>query len=589
MTIFNPNTKFIILNKVLIKLSYIFFKSSKPTTLIMVLLIGTVTGTSWAQATDKHNEQVTIVSSFDPSINQAYKVNSNPDELQFQMEKPEFSFQSLNVDLPTMITLNPIVPVVINADKRTKLTKNSLKAGVGSLLSPYIDFFHSSGKRNDYRFDAHFYHLSSFKDITDYSPSPQTNTYIDVNVRKFVGKHILDAGIDYSLKTVRYYGFKPSDFVNQPNEDSLKQGYNLARINLGLSSNYKNHNKISHKINLDAYYYFDRFETSESNVNMDFDVHSNFDVSDALNYQELGISGKVSYFNNANVSESSSDLLLSATPYFKGNYGMFNFNVGLNFNLLSTDKSKFYFYPILDVNINLIPDMLTVFAGLDGNVQKQSFYKLSTLNPWVTSTINTEWDNTFIAYGGIRGNVANKVNYSIKVSWEKFNNMFFFVNSPDDTTINYPISVPFNKFVVLHDNGSMFGVSAQITYAASDKVNVNFGAKYNSYTLDSLESAFHKPSSELKLGVSFLITEKIRIWSDLYYYGNRTALDMSVLPHVQIDLDGFIDLNAGVDYKLTKQLSAFLSLTNLLNNQYQRYYNYPVNGIQVMGGIMYKF
>jgi len=54
-------------------------------------------------------------------------------------------------------------------------------------------------------------------------------------------------------------------------------------------------------------------------------------------------------------------------------------------------------------------------------------------------------------------------------------------------------------------------------------------------------------------------------------------------------LDGFIDLNAGVDYTLTKQFTAFLSLTNILNKDYQRYYNYPVNGIQVMGGIMYKF
>jgi len=558
-------------------------------TFAIIFLLATSITSAQSQSTEKHNEQVTIVSSFDPTINQAYKVNTSPAEMQFTMDKPEFTYEALNIELPTIITLNPIKPVVINADKRTVLTNNSLKIGVGSLISPYLDFFHSSGQKNDYRFDAHFYHLSTFKNIKDYSPSPQTNTYLDLNYRKFIGHHILDAGIDYSLKTNQYYGFKPNDYTILPADDDLKQMFNMARVNVGLSSNYKNNNKLSHSILLDAYYFFDKYNTSETNANLNFDIHKNFEVSDVLNYQELGISGKVSYFQNTDSVNSSNDMLVSATPYFNANYGIINFHVGLNFNLLNTTTSKFYFYPILDVNINLVPDVLTVFAGLDGNVEKQSFLQLSTINPWVSSTISTNWDNTFKAYGGIRGNISNKVNYSAQISWQKFNNMYFFVNVPNDTVINYLVPEPFNKFEAIYDKGSVTTISGEITYAASDKVNVNVGASYNAYSLDSLNSPYHKPISKVKLGVSFLATEKIRIWVDAYYYGKRTARDLSVLPATEIDLDGFIDLNLGVDYKLTKQLSAFLSLTNLLNKQYERYYHYPVNGIQIMGGIMYKF
>jgi len=558
-------------------------------TFAIIFLLAISITSAQSQSTEKHNEQVTIVSSFDPTINQAYKVNTSPAEMQFTMDKPEFTYEALNIELPTIITLNPIKPVVINADKRTVLTNNSLKIGVGSLISPYLDFFHSSGQKNDYRFDAHFYHLSTFKNIKDYSPSPQTNTYLDLNYRKFIGYHILDAGIDYSLKTNQYYGFKPNDYTILPADDDLKQMFNMARVNVGLSSNYKNNNKLSHSILLDAYYFFDKYNTSETNANLNFDIHKNFEVSDVLNYQELGISGKVSYFQNTDSVNSSNDMLVSATPYFNANYGIINFHVGLNFNLLNTTTSKFYFYPILDVNINLVPDVLTVFAGLDGNVEKQSFLQLSTINPWVSSTISTNWDNTFKAYGGIRGNISNKVNYSAQISWQKFNNMYFFVNVPNDTVINYLVPEPFNKFEAIYDKGSVTTISGEITYAASDKVNVNVGASYNAYSLDSLNSPYHKPISKVKLGISFLATEKIRIWVDAYYYGKRTARDLSVLPATEIDLDGFIDLNLGVDYKLTKQLSAFLSLTNLLNKQYERYYHYPVNGIQIMGGIMYKF
>ena len=557
--------------------------------LVILVLLSTIILPAQNQQPNNHNEQVTIVSSYDPSINQAFKVNTSPTEIQFNIDKPTYSFETLNIELPTQITLKPIKPVVINADKRTKMFDNSVKFGVGSLISPLLDFFHSSGQKNDYRFDAHFYHLSSFKNIADYSPSPQSNTQLDVNYSKYFGYHIADVGFEYNLKTNRYYGFKPDDFATTINDDRLKQMYNLAKVNVGLSSNYKNNKKLNHKIDLVSYYYFDKYSTSELFTNVNFDAHKNFEVSDMLNYQELGLSGKFTYYNNSDSLTSSNDMLFAATPYFNANYGMINFHIGLNFNVLSTDETKFYFYPIIDVNVNLIPKMLTVFAGLDGNVEKQSYYKLSNLNPWVSSTINTNWDNTFKAFAGIRGNVANKINYSAQVSWQKFNNMFFFVNYPDATSINYLISEPFNKFEALYDKGSVFSVSAQLTYAASEKLDVNFSAQFNSYSLDSLESAYHKPSSKIKLGVSFKATSKIRVWSDVFYYGKRTALDLSVLPSKEIDLDGFIDLNAGVDYTLTKQFTAFLSLTNILNKDYQRYYNYPVNGIQVMGGIMYKF
>lgn len=558
--------------------------------IVLTLLTVVTLSAQNPQGGGEHNEQVTIISSYDPSINQAYKLNTSPGEISFNIEKPEFSFQTLDIDQPTEIVLNPIKPVVINADKRTSITDNSLKLGVGSLFSPYVDFFHSSGKKNDYRFNAHLYHLSTFKNINDYSPSPQSHTEINLGYRKYLNNHVFDAGIDYALKTNQYYGFKLDDFPAFNVDDSrLKQMYNRAAVDLSLKSNYKSNKKLYHEINLGAYYYSDKYQTSEVNANLDFDIHKNFEVTDMLDYQELGLSGKLSYIKTADSLVTDNDILVSATPYFKGNYGIFNFYVGLNFNILNTNTTNFYFYPILDLNVNLVPKVLTIFAGIDGNVQKNSFFTMSELNPWASSTITTNWDHTFKAYAGIRGNIAQKLNFNAQVSWEKFNNMFFFVNFPDDTAINYLVATPFNKFEAVYDKGSIFGISGEITYSASEKVNVMFGAKYNAYSLDSLNSAYHKPTSHVKLGLSFLATKKLRVWADMYYYGKRSALDLSVLPNAEIDLDGFIDLNAGVDYRLTDQFSVFLSLTNLLNNKYQRYYNYPVHGIQVMGGITYKF
>ncbi len=557
--------------------------------IVIVVLISTVVAQAQQPegTSTSHNEQVTIISSFDPSINQAYKINTTPGEMIFNIDKPVFTYQSLDIHQPTEITLNPIKPVVINADKKTSATNNSLKLGVGSLFSPYLDFFHSSGKKNDYRFDAHVYQLSTFKNIKDYSPSPETNAYLDLNYRKFFKYHIFDAGFKYALRTNRYYGFKPDDYTNVLfDDDRLKQSFNLAKIKLGISSNYSNNKKLNHSVGIESYYYFDKHSTSETYANLDFDIHKNFDVSDMLDYQELGLSGELTYYGNSDSIVSNNDIFVSATPYFTGKYGMFNFYLGLNFNLLSANSTNFYFYPILDVNVNLVPEVLTVFAGIDGGVQKHSYLELSELNPWIGSTTPLMWDRMFKAYGGIRGNISQKVNFSAQVYWQKFNDMFFFINVQDG--MSSPL-LPYNKFTAVYDEGSLFGITGEVTYSASDKLNLLVKAELNTYSLDSLSEAYHKPSSKVKLGVSYKVTEKITIWSELYYYGKRTALDLSTLPESNVDLDAFIDLNAGIDYKLTDSFSVFLSINNILNTDYQRYYNYPVHGIQIMGGLIYKF
>ena len=538
-------------------------------------------------SSQSHNEQVTIVSSYDPSINQAFKINTSPGDMDFNIEKPEFTYEALDITLPTQISLSPIRPVVINADKRSKTYKNLLLAGVGSLFSPYLDFYHSSGNKNDYRFDAHLFQLSSFKNIKDYSPSPEIRALADIDYRKFFRYHILDAGFKYDIHSVRYYGFKQDDFPTVSIPDSrLKQTFNLAEAKIGLQSNYSSKKKLNHSFGISAYYLFDSHKTNETYADLNLDLHKSFEVSDMLDYQNLGLEAEVQYYGNKDSLTSNTDILVNITPYFTGKYGIVNFNIGLNFNFLNSTTSNFYFYPIIDASISLIPDYLTAFAGVDGDVEKNSFRKLSNRNPWISSTIPLAWDRYFRAFGGIRGNFGQKVNYSAQVTWKKFNNEFFFVNIQDG--INP--SLPHNKFTAIYDGGSVFTVEGQLTFAASEKVNLIAGVKFNTYSLDSLKEAYHKPSLESKLGIDVWVTKKLKVFGEVYYYGKRVAFDPTLnSTSGNIDLDGFIDLNAGVEYQLTNQFSVWLNANNILNNDYQRYLNYPVHGIQIMGGLTYKF
>jgi hypothetical protein len=50
-----------------------------------------------------------------------------------------------------------------------------------------------------------------------------------------------------------------------------------------------------------------------------------------------------------------------------------------------------------------------------------------------------------------------------------------------------------------------------------------------------------------------------------------------------------VDWNVGAELSVLKNLSAWLQINNLLNDKYQRWNQYTVLGINVLGGIIFKF
>ena len=54
-------------------------------------------------------------------------------------------------------------------------------------------------------------------------------------------------------------------------------------------------------------------------------------------------------------------------------------------------------------------------------------------------------------------------------------------------------------------------------------------------------------------------------------------------------IDPIFDLNVGLEYRLSEQISGFLNMHNLVVQRYQRWNNYPVQRFNIMGGITYSF
>jgi len=573
------------------QIKYMSYNKSKMIKRLVILpLVSVIAFSAFGQGTERdYNEEVTIRGSYDPTINQAFKINTKPETFSLTLKNPEFVFESIEVEQPTQITLEPIDAAKIRTDRKAKIYNNYLKAGIGSWVSPYIDFAHSSGSK-DAVFNASVFHLSSFRNIPDYSPSPYSNSRVNIGWKKLMNNHVFSISAGYGLNTNRYYGYKPDDFPNVTmDEDNLKQMFNLIKANVGFKSQYKKESKLHHAFNVSAYYYFDKFKTSETNAQFDFDLHKAFSVTKLLNFQHLGLEGKVEYYGNKDTIKSNTDVLIEGTPYFKAKYGIVNFLIGLRFAYLSSNNSIFAFNPIVKADLNIIPEALTVYAGIGGGLEKNSFLSLSDKNPWVSSVTPLKWQNNkFDINGGLRGNIARQLGFNLQVRFVSFKNMGFFVNTSESKIWGTPI--PMNKFNVFYDDGNVTNFSGELTYQFGTDIKIWLNGEYYIYKLDSLPQPYHKPISLISLGGSWLIKKKVNVWLEGTFVGQRYAVDNELLIVAQeITLDGFFDLNLGISYNITKDFSVWLSGTNLLNKNYQRYYNYPVQGLEIMGGIGLRF
>ena len=60
-------------------------------------------------------------------------------------------------------------------------------------------------------------------------------------------------------------------------------------------------------------------------------------------------------------------------------------------------------------------------------------------------------------------------------------------------------------------------------------------------------------------------------------------------PNFTNTLDSYFDVNTHVGFKYSEKLTAFLRANNITNQNYQKWLNYPVQGLQVVLGANYKF
>ena len=130
-------------------------------------------------------------------------------------------------------------------------------------------------------------------------------------------------------------------------------------------------------------------------------------------------------------------------------------------------------------------------------------------------------------------------------------------------------------------------VHGDLSYTNQDKLTVTAGLTFNGYTgMRDNAKAWNTVPMEFTSSLRWWAFKQVMLKGDFYAFGGGNYLDKG---NIARNFRGGKDLSAGVEFKFSKMFSAWFDVNNILNNKYERWHNYQVYGLNVLGGVRVNF
>ena len=564
----------------------------------LFLLSFLFTGILVAQDKPLGSETVIVVKPYTPSVNDAFKIKETPvmgDSV--SLEKKPVKYSIFSVPVASTFTPSKGVATKVEKEKRVKLYDNYVTLGFGSYSNILAEFYSNLEISRSDNFGVYLTHNSSQGGIEEVRLDDKfydTELNLNYSSKNKNSSWNTQLGLEHQL--FNWYGL-PEDlgFSNEvirtiDPQQNYYSGIFGGEIDLydsflnKASANYRyfgdSHNSIEHNFKADT-----DFEVSIASELISTKVFA--DVLNGNFERDYNNLGEINYTN----------MIFGVTPSLLVLRDNLTLNLGASFVYgLDTENSdnSFYIYPQVTASYRLAGDYFIAFAGLEGALSQNTYYKFSQENPYISPTLNiVPTDKPYDFYVGAKGKLTNSIGYSLKGGYKTEINKALFLTNLSNPTSSEDYAYG-NSLGVIYDDINTLSFSGEINVDVNRDFKLGMNASFFDYATDSQEEAWNLPNIKASVLMDYQITKKWFAGTNLFYVGERMDREEilvggDALGSRTTTLDAFTDLNANVGYRFTEQLSIFAKGNNLLGNSYERWSNFPVQGIQVMAGATYKF
>ncbi|MBO9574076.1 MAG: hypothetical protein J7497_17950, partial [Chitinophagaceae bacterium] len=347
-----------------------------------------------------------------------------------------------------------------------------------------------------------------------------------------------NAGLGFSSNDYFLYGYQPDTLSFTKNQ--LKQRFqaiegrvslrNIAPTEFGLSYNPSarisvftdNHNP----------------KATESNSVFNFPLQKNFGKSTAFN---LGVTADLTnYRNDAAIKSNEKNNIYLISPEVLLKTPNLYLKAGIT---PSWERGTFNMLPNAMADITTNDQRLTLQLGWIGYYNKGSYQRFASMNPWLAQPDSLMNTKVIELYAGIKGSISDHFSYSAKIGNQQHRNIPLFVNdSIDGKTFN----------IVYDGRLNILQTHAEAEYRIGEKFNAKGIFNWNVYSERDQERAWGLLPFEFSVNLRWQLLKDLFLRGDIWAWDGAQYRQKS---GAAAKGEGAFDLNAGVEYRITKNVN----------------------------------
>ena len=541
--------------------------------LLLLLLAGVLCAGSYVQAQDTTKRRtIDITSSFKPVLREAVKINFNAAPPAVDTSHPRLVYNIPSQYMFLSYQPGEMKPVALQRDTLTPWENyNYIKLGFGNVVKPYarLGFSFGDGKST-------FVNIFANQVSSIGSPEFQKSSLTDVKVAgTFKTANNLEWNGSLGFKNDEYYLYGFPDTVKYT-ADQLRQTFQTIEGAISLRNTVATEFGLLYHPNLK----FSVFSDNHTPQGMETNSVLNLPLEKLIGKEyafDLGLTADLTHYNLPVSTSAQNNNIYLVTPAFL----VKTTNLFLQASVIpSWDKQEvFHLLPNFVANISTSDQRFTIQLGWLGYYDKGSYQRFESINPWLAQPDTLENTRVYEPYAGFKGSLDNHFSYAAKVGFQEYHNMPLFVNDSinggKDFQIRYATSM---EALQLHGEVSYMQGEA---FSATASVNIN---QYRD--IKGQAEAWGLLPFEFKTALKWEAFKDFWAKVDLYTFDGAQYRAPN---GVAFKGGTGTDLNAGVEFRITRVLNLWFQMNNIFNDKYERWHQYQVYGFNVLGGVVFSF
>ncbi len=537
-------------------------------------------------------ENVTVIKTFNPTINDAFKIETQiNDDIGERKNREVSDFRIQSVPVASTFIPKKAKSKKVKKERKQLPPQNYASLAAGNFGNVEAEAFVSYAVNRDATFSALLLHQSSQGGINEVRVDDfYYDTGLQLTYTKQDRKTPWEIYFEAQHQLYNWYGI-PSDFVLSNQQlSAIDPSHNYIDLNVGGTVHFDS--DVFKNIQSQLRYFFDDQESNEvnftANTDIDFKI-SDFDVklpvvldvlSGSFNQEEFLLETDYQIIN------------FGVKPSIDLTYNDIDFKLGASAFLSSdTENSKtdFFVYPNILATYQLKDYGVSLYGGLSGELKQNTYHSASELNPFVAPFLAiSPTSQQFNFYIGAQGTLTSQLGYELKASFISENDKPLFQNSQSISNATEQANFGFNNsFNYVYADVKTGNVEGSLKYSYNNALELSLTANFFTYNTSGTDEAWNLPQISTTLSGNYKFNDKLSFDTNIFFVGARK--DFDAFKNTVANVDAIFDINLGANYNITKNWKAFLKGKNITNQNYERWLNFPVQSAQGLVGVRYLF